>query len=37
MPWGIDHGKLTPYLLAAVSRLIDDVDDLRTKLGVTYH
>lgn len=29
MPWGIDHGKRTPYLWAAVSRLIDEVADLQ--------
>lgn len=37
MPWGVDMGKRTPYLWAAVSRLIEEVDDLRAKLGVTYH
>ncbi|WP_454745648.1 hypothetical protein [Ciceribacter selenitireducens] len=37
VPWGIDMGRRTPYLWAAVSRLIDEVDDLRAKLGVTYH
>lgn len=31
-PWGVDMGKRTPYLWAAVSRLIDEVAALKSEL-----
>ncbi|SCX00814.1 hypothetical protein DSM25558_0182 [Agrobacterium sp. DSM 25558] len=31
-PWGIDQGKRTPYLWAAVSLLVDEVESLKKKV-----
>lgn len=33
MPWGVDQGKRTPYLWAAVSRLIDEVRALKGEVA----
>lgn len=32
-PWGVDQGKRTPYLWAAVSRLIDRIDELEARVA----
>jgi len=33
MPWGIDQGKRTPYLWAALAWALDKVDDLEARLA----
>lgn len=33
VPWGIDQSKRTPYLWAAVSKLLDEVDDLKARIA----
>lgn len=32
-PWGIDQGKRTPYLWAALSRALDRIDELEARLA----
>jgi len=33
MHWGIDYGRRTPYLWAAVSSLLDRIDQLEAKIA----
>jgi hypothetical protein len=34
-PWGIDYGRRTPYLWAALSNALDRIEALEAKLSIT--